>query len=194
MDKYKNNTIENILSDAAERFSKTLNKFHPAYDNNAFNESNLTFQFAHSFLKRANSNAIIEVPAWNEKNKKHDRRIDAYLFDNKVGIFLESKRFNSLPDAKGVCRDLLKLNPYDLKYILNELHISTRPPKIFILVLLETWKEFICEWWEEEKSINSAWKNLDFPIKKICYRKRHIKTWDDKGSLHWLYGYKQIKI
>lgn len=196
MKKYQNNIIERVIADAAINFSKTLDRIYPAFGNNAFNERNLTLQFSHAFLKRPNSNAIMEIPSWNKNNKKHDHRIDAYLFDNRVGIFLESKRLNNLPQAKGVCNDLRKLNHYDLNYIIKKLHVNNLPKDIFTLSLSETWSDSICTWWEDGECKSAAWENLEFP-KKMCYGKKHIKTWDEgnsKYSVSWLYGYRQIKI
>lgn len=196
MEKYRNNIIERVIEDAANNFSRTLDRIYPAYGDNTFNERNVSLQFSHAFLKRPNSYAIMEVPSWNENNKRHDHRIDAYFFDSGIGIFLETKKLNNLPQAKGVCNDLRKMNPGDLNYVVKELHINKPPKNIFALIIDETWVESVCRWWKGEDCKGAAWDTLEFP-KKMCYGDRHIKTWkdgDSKYSVSWLYGYRQVKL
>lgn len=190
--KYQNNIIELTIEEAANRFSKTLNQIYPAFGDNAFNERNLTFQFSNVFSSRRNSCAIMEIPFYDNKNKKHNRHLDAYLFDSQIGIFLESKRLVNLPKAKEVSYDLFKMSRDNLSYIVKELHEKNLPKNYFVLVLCESWSESINQWWEDGKCIGGDWDDLEFPY-KMCYGKKHIKKWGD-CSLTWLYGYRQIKL
>ena len=87
------------------------------------------------------------------------------------------------------------MNPGDLDYVINELHVNNPPKNIFALILDETWVESICNWWNGEDCKGAAWDNLEFP-KRMYYGHKHIKTWEDGDSdysVSWLYGYRQIK-
>ena len=195
MERYQNKIIEQTIAKAILTFSKTLDYIYPAYDDNGFHEGNLTFHFANAFTKRKHSNAIMEIPFYSEENEKHDRHIDAYLFDDKIGIFLESKRMINLIKAKEVSSDLLiKMNKKNLSYIRKECHLEQYPEKVFIMVLCESWKEPIKSWWTNGKYVDEKWAGIRFPY-KFFYGKKDVKYWkEDESSLTWLYGYKQIEL
>ncbi|GBE41441.1 hypothetical protein BMS3Bbin09_01345 [bacterium BMS3Bbin09] len=195
MTKYQNATIEDIIKKAAKRFTRTINNLHPAYNNNGFNEKNLTFNLSHEFAKRPYSNALMEIPFYNDKNKKHDNYFDAYLFDSEIGIFLESKRLINISKAKEIIEDLSRLNKKDnLKYIINNLQESQSPKKIFILVLAESWSNSTYDWWVSGSCKETKWDSLRFP-RKMHYGIRHIKKYTEDDSLiSWLYAYKQVMI
>jgi hypothetical protein len=192
---YQNKIIEQTIKEAINTFSNTLEKIYPAYNDNGFNERNLTFHFANAFINlRKNSNAIMEIPFYNEKNRKHDTHIDAYLFDKEIGIFLESKRMNNLSKANEVSNDLInKMNKKNLSYIRKKCHLNEYPEKTFIMVLCETWNEGHKSWWTKDKYISEEWKDISFPY-KLYYGRKDVKKWKDESLLSWLYAYKLIKF
>lgn len=187
-----NRIIEETIVEAKDRFENSLTEFYPAYGKNGFSERNLTFQFCTVFTSRPRSHAFMEIPLYNPGNERHDSHIDAYVFDNQIGIFIESKRLFGRRKAKSLLDDILRMNDKNVAYILEECHEKKLPKNIYALVLIESWREHINDWWMDPECNGTVWGGR-FPNNMIrnCHE---VKKWsEDDSTLYWLYGYRRIK-
>jgi len=192
----KNPVIEDTISEAANKFRRSLDKFYPAHGESGFNERNLTFQFVHTFANRPLASGFMEVPFLNKETNRHDNRIDAYAFDNKIGVFIESKRLYSIEKEKSILGDLERMNEENISYILNECHIkrSYHPSEIYALVLIESWSVDINSKWIKGEIENLNGDDGGFPY-EMFYGECKIKEWEeDSSAVYWLYGYRQLNI
>ena len=186
----RNEIIESTIVEAKDKFRKSLDDFWPAFDNNGFNERNITFQFARAFASRPCSCAFMEVPFLNKKSKRRNLHIDSYVFDKEVGIFIESKRLYSVEKANSIIDDIKKMNHENISYILDELHQNNMPKSIYTLILAESWSRDINDWWVDGQSDRVQWDDGDFP-EKMLYDCCEVEKWDN-SSLSWLYGYRPL--
>ena len=188
----RNKIIESTIIEAKTKFQKSIEEFWPAYSKNGFNERNITFHFAHAFANRPCSCAFMEVPFLNKKSKRHDLHIDCYVFDNEIGIFVESKRLYSIEKANSISSDIKKMNHKNISYILKNRHEENPPNSIYTLVLAESWSPEINNWWKDGESDIVHWDDRDFPDEMI-YDVCEIEKWGDL-TLSWLYAYRRMKI
>ena len=187
---HRSKIIEGTVKIAKKSFKMSLRRFYPAYGRNGFKENNLTFQFAHAFCKRPYSHAFMEVPFYNSKTKKHDFSFDAYIFDNKIGIFLESKRLFNPSKAESVSKDIGRMNRKNIYYILKQFCEAGQPSRIYTLVLCETWKESVVNWWMDRESGRIQWDDDGYPSDMI-YDFCEVMNWKAE-SLFWLYAYRRL--
>lgn len=193
----RNEIIEGVIEDARSNFASMLERFYPAQGDNGINERNLTFQFAHAFLNRSpKGNAFTEIPLHHAGH--WGRHVDAYVFDNQIGILIESKRLYS-SEKKGLIRDdIAKLNPQDVEQTLRVLHEKwvkrkRRPKRLYVLILAENWNPNITSWWLGKSETTLKWDRAF--LDEFHTASTMIKRYGEGpgSTLYWLYGYKQIR-
>lgn len=181
--------IDRTIKLAAERFKASLCYFYPAYNNNGFNERNLTYQFAKEFERRDESCAFMEVPYHNPKFNKYNKRIDCLVTDPNLAVFVESKRLYNSIKAAEMAKDVERLNRKNTNAILSKLSERGVPEHIYMLLLAETWQPSVVAWWCGEKT-RITWNKSLLPGD---ITRKSIKVSEHSGkSLYWLYGYKKI--
>lgn len=187
----KNQIIEKVINNAADNFGKSANTFWPAFDYNGFNERNLSFQFAHEFMKRPSSHAFMEVPFPDKITKKHKYRFDAFVFDSSIGIFIECKRLYHKDKYEEILLDLERMNKKNISRIFDEMYrIKTWPKNIFALIIAESWSTDINNWWLGEDS-KKRWdrskiqEGMVFGCQEVGRRNE---------TFYWLHCYRKIPI
>ena len=188
----RNKIIESTIIQAKDNFRRSLEFFWPAYESNGFAERNITFQFAHAFANRPCACVFMEVPYFNKKSKVHDLHIDCYVFDQQIGIFIESKRLYSIEKAESIIKDINKMNQENISYIINNLHEGNIPNTVYTLILAESWNQGISKWWVEGENGKIKWNEKDFP-ENMIYSACEVGNETD-SSLTWLYGYRRLSL
>jgi hypothetical protein len=205
----KNKYIEDLIVISAKNFSSAVAVFYPAVDGNGFNERNISFQLAHTFVsQKEGSSAYMEVPFYNPENEKWDKHIDCFMLNKDIGIFLEAKRLYSIEKMQEIADDCHKLKK-GVKAILNDKkqfwwNEKDKPQKIYCMVVGEVWVNAktdrgknIVTWWKTgEGAPSKEWEdcNNKFP-EKAYYASHSVKDFDKEGDswqVHWIYGYFEI--
>ena len=177
------------MQTASEEFAGNLEYFYPAHGNNGFNERNLSFRFAKEFEKRPHSCAFMEVPYYNERLDKFNKRIDCLAIDNRMAIFIEAKRLYNSIKASELSKDLNRLDKEITSSILAKLSRREKPTHVYSLLIAETWQPSVVDWWEGRSSAISWSKDL-FP-ESLEKKTIKVKQFED-ATLFWLYAYQKI--
>ncbi len=135
----------------------------------------------------------MEVPILNKTTGKCDMHIDGYVFDNELGIFIESKRLYSAEKLDSIRWDLEKLNRDNFESILKDLS-RIKPNNIFSFIIAEAWSENILKWWNNGTGDNERWDRKSFLIgyEIGSIKVYHYKDFKYDNCLYWLYAYTQI--
>ena len=193
------------MKTAASNFCQTLDAFNPAMledKDTGFCEKNISNQFAYAFLtgrKEWDPKAYFEVP-FLQNAKSIDHHVDAYVFDNEVGLFIESKRLYQLQKLREIKDDIERLDKRTINWILSNMLVPPKkcPQSVYVLVLADTWEKDIKEWWEtgEFKIGRRKW-DREFIKGYICnsVHIKHFRDWEPpKNDLYWLSAIKEIKV
>lgn len=191
MSQAKSSIIETTLSDAVKSLNASLDLFYPAYNNNGFNERNLTYHFAKEFEKRNGACAFMEVPYYNTKLHKYNKRIDCVVLDQRTAIFIECKRLYNSIKAREIKEDIKRINSKNVTSILNNLSNRPIPKYTYKLIIAETWQESAVKWWDD-KPTRLSWDPSGFPG-DMYYSWKLVRKYGKK-NLYWLYCYQRIKL
>jgi hypothetical protein len=186
----KNQIIENTIKKASKKFQYQLKRYWPAEGNNGFNERNLSFLFANSFLSRPGACSFMEVPFLNGKSNRYDQRFDAYVFDKKIGIIIECKRLHQVEKHKEILKDLKRMNKNNVNKILRRHKNNSKPKSIYALIIAESWSPNINNWWINGSSEKLEWKHSEHRESMVY---DIIKVAKRNQTLYWLYCYRKIE-
>ncbi len=188
--------IRALVHRAADRFAASLKKFKPWQGENAITERNLTFQLATEFVAHFSDGfAFMEVPFGSQDEKRMDRHLDAYMSSAKLTVLLECKRVWAREQIDSIAADMARLSPA----LLGRLRTSHRALESQVeeavgMILAETWRLEISEWWCGETARKPRWAPDLLPREGWKYGSKAVFKEHDGpgGTLYWLYAYKRF--
>ena len=184
--------VIDILEHACDRFTSWVSQYQAWHGNNGITERNLTFQVATSFLARVNDGiAFMEVPFAAKDKSRTDKHLDAYLFSPALALLVESKIVWAPQHIRSVGEDIDRMTP-KLVQQLRVRHSSTPPPQTYGLVIAETWRSEIADWWRGNDKARPRWDRgpLTSPRPYGAWQFGTITVHQviPEGTLFWLYG------
>lgn len=188
--------LNECIDKAGEAYSNSLDYFYPAFNKNSITEKNISYHFAHAFMCNVpNSHAFFEVPFLLKKDNSNFKHIDAYVFNKKIGIFIESKRMYSKGKFQEVCADIERLSWKNISSIYNNKNnTGVIPKKIYKLVIADNWDKRATSWWIGDIDHHKSWVKPESLSKEmVCGAKVIIDNIEDDWYIDWLYAYSEIK-
>lgn len=184
-----NDEIIKLVLNAKTRFAKWLQVYQPWHGINGITERNLSFQFATSFLENYPEGiAIMEVPFSASKDGRRHNHLDAYFHTANFDLLLESKIVYRKSDVISIADDIERMGPKLFSQI-QDYHVSPRYQPTYGVVLAETWRYDIAEWWKGKDEPLSNWPRESLPDNWYYdFVMVHRVNNNKEGTLYWLYG------
>jgi len=151
-------SIEEILKAAAESYRKSLSSFRPWIStyprNNVIAERNISFHAARSFCELTDGYAFMEREFRQiVDGREVSLKLDSYCASPELTCLLECKVLVDANTANEIMNDIDRLNEDTARQQVL-LHVPVQPRNVHGLILVETWKSGLRDWWISTHNIN----------------------------------------
>ena len=155
--------LQKIIRTGLFSLANSLNSYWPAYGDLGISELNLTAHVGRELINNG-FDAFFEVPL---SKKNRTQKIDCLFisYEHKLFIATESKKLTGVGKAEAISDDIARINDF----VLHEHDFEIE--KSYGLILAETWKPNIADWWISEQDIegfkDDRWVTLGNLIEKV---------------------------
>jgi len=181
--------VKKLLLAAKIRFAKWLEIYKPWHGVNGITERNLSFQFATAFLEHYSEGlALMEVPFAASIGGRRHNHLDAYFHTAEFDLLLECKIVYAMSDVLAIADDIERMGPGLIQQI-HERHVGPKPRPTYGVVMAETWRYDIAEWWQGKDKALPRWpRNCLRDDWHYDFVKVFQENKNTEGTLYWLYG------